>query len=228
MKSAISIDVAASAEMVFALARDVERWPRLLAHYEDVRILERRSDGSVVARMIARRPVFGLLGIGLPVAWRSRTWSEPQACRIRFVHHGGATNGMDVTWRIETTGEGCRVTIEHDFRPRFAPWAPFIDRFFTRPIAGRTLAAFKTIAEAVAGAGAAPATAAVAGAGAAPATAAVAGAGAAPATAAFASRSSRPTKGAGSGSPSVSSAGSASPPVSSADSEGPPASKRSA
>ena len=158
MKSVISIHVAAPAEMVFALAHDVERWPRLLAHYEDVRILERRPDGSVVARMIARRPVFGLLGIGLPVAWRSRTWSEPQACRIRFVHHGGATNGMDVTWRIVSTEEGCRVTIEHDFQPRFALWAPFIDRFFTRPIAGRTLATFKSIAEALAGAGAAPAT----------------------------------------------------------------------
>ena len=189
MKSVISIHVAAPAEMVFALAHDVERWPRLLAHYEDVRILERRPDGSVVARMIARRPVFGLLGLGLPVAWRSRTWSEPQACRIRFVHQGGATNGMDVTWRIETTGEGCLVTIEHDFRPRFAPWAPFIDRFFTRPIAGRTLTTFKAIAEAVAGAGAAPAKAAGA------------GAGAAPATEAFASRSSRPTKGADSESP---------------------------
>ena len=78
MKSAISIDVAAPPEVVFALARDVERWPRLLPHYEDVRILERRPDGSVVARMIARRPVFGLLGLGLPVAWRSRTWSEPR------------------------------------------------------------------------------------------------------------------------------------------------------
>ena len=127
--------------------------------------------------MIARRPVFGLLGIGLPVAWRSRTWSEPQACRIRFVHHGGATNGMDVTWRIESTGRGCRVTIEHDFRPRFAPWAPFIDRFFTRPIAGRTLESFRAIAEAMAGAGVAPATEAVA------------------------SRASRQTKGAGSESP---------------------------
>jgi ribosome-associated toxin RatA of RatAB toxin-antitoxin module len=149
VKSSISIHVATPPEVVFALARDVERWPRLLPHYEDVRILERRADGSVVARMIARRPVFGLLGIGLPVAWRSRTWSEPETCRIRFVHQGGATNGMDVTWRIETTADGCQVTIEHDFRPRFAPWAPFIDRFFTRPIAGRTLATFKSIAEAV-------------------------------------------------------------------------------
>ena len=172
MKSAVSVDVTAPPELVFALARDVERWPQLLPHYEDVRILERRPDGSVVARMIARRPVFGPLGVGLPVAWRSRTWSEPHTCRIRFIHQGGATNGMDVTWSIEANGGGCRVTIEHDFRPRLAPWAWLIDTWFTRPIAGRTLATFKAIAEAVASAGAAPATEA------------------------FASRSSRPTKGA--------------------------------
>ena len=57
---------------------------------------------------------------------------------------------MDVTWRITPNGIGCRVDIEHDFRPRFAPWAWFIDRVFTRPIAGRTLAAFRAIAEAMA------------------------------------------------------------------------------
>ena len=81
--------------------------------------------------------------------WRSRTWSERETCRIRFIHQGGATNGMDVTWRIEATEGGCQVTIEHDFRPRFAPWAAFIDAFFTRPIAGRTLATFRAIAESV-------------------------------------------------------------------------------
>jgi hypothetical protein len=56
---------------------------------------------------------------------------------------------MDVTWRIEPTEAGCRVEIEHDFRPRFAPWAAIIDRLFVRPIAGRTLATFGSIAEAV-------------------------------------------------------------------------------
>jgi hypothetical protein len=62
---------------------------------------------------------------------------------------------MDVTWRIEPRagGRGCRVTIEHDFRPRIPGWAAFVDRFFTRPIAGRTLAAFRAIAEAVQAAG---------------------------------------------------------------------------
>jgi hypothetical protein len=58
---------------------------------------------------------------------------------------------MDVTWRIEPRDAGCRVTIEHDFRPRIRPWAAVVDRLFTRPIAGRTLATFRTLAEALAG-----------------------------------------------------------------------------
>jgi ribosome-associated toxin RatA of RatAB toxin-antitoxin module len=150
MRSTISIDVAAPAELVFRLARDVERWPRLLPHYVGVRALERDGDGRLTAVMVARRPLVPALGIGLPVAWRSRTWSEPDSLRLRFVHLGGATSGMDVTWRIEPHGNGCRVSIDHDFRPRVPGWAAFVDRAFTRPIASRTLASFKAIAEAVA------------------------------------------------------------------------------
>jgi ribosome-associated toxin RatA of RatAB toxin-antitoxin module len=150
VRSAISIDVAAPPELVFRLARDVERWPRLLPHYVSVSPLERGADGSLVARMVARRPIVALLGLSLPVAWRSRTWSDPEAHRLRFVHRGGATHGMDVTWRIEPSATGCRVTIEHDFRPRIGLWAHVIDRLFTRPIAGRTLATFRALAEALA------------------------------------------------------------------------------
>jgi hypothetical protein len=101
-------------------------------------------------RFVARRHVLGLLGLDLPVAWRSLTWAEPGTRRLRFLHRGGATNGMDVTWRIEDRPAGrARVEIEHDFRPRVPGWAGFIDRFFTRPVAGRTLASFRAIAEAV-------------------------------------------------------------------------------
>jgi hypothetical protein len=57
---------------------------------------------------------------------------------------------MDVTWHIEPTAGGCHVRIEHEFAPRLPGLARVVDRWFTRPIAGRTLAAFKAIAEAVA------------------------------------------------------------------------------
>ena len=149
MHSTMTIDVAAPPELIFSLARDVERWELLLPHSARSRARERRADGSLVVDFVARRPLVGLLGIGLPVTWRSRTWTEPTSCRLRFAHIAGATKGMGVTWRIEAVGAGSRVSIDHDFRPRLPLFAAFVDRAFTRPIAGRTLATFKALAEAL-------------------------------------------------------------------------------
>jgi ribosome-associated toxin RatA of RatAB toxin-antitoxin module len=148
MRSSISIDVRAPARLVFELAREIERWPDLLPHYRDVRVVERRADGSVTARMLAVRPIVPRLGYGIPVAWRARFRSHPDDLGLSFRHEGGATAGMDVTWRIEPTDVGCRVTIEHVFGPRMPGWASLLDVAFVRPIAGRTLGTFKVIAEA--------------------------------------------------------------------------------
>jgi len=148
MNSTLSVEINAPAALVFELARDLERWPALLPHYLDVHVLERHGDGAITARMIAIRQVVPMLGYGLPVAWRARAWSESGPKRIRFMHHGGATNGMVVTWRVEPTSSGCRVSIEHIFNPRVPGWASFVERLFVRPIATRTLQTFKAIAEA--------------------------------------------------------------------------------
>jgi ribosome-associated toxin RatA of RatAB toxin-antitoxin module len=150
MRSGVSIDIAAPPQLVFGLARDVTGWPALLPHYRDVRALERHDDGSVTARMLAIRTVIPAIGYGIPVAWRARVWQEEDSLGLRFRHQGGATNGMDVTWRIEPSEGGSRVTIEHVFDPAAPAWASFVDRWFVRPIAGRTLATFKAIAEATA------------------------------------------------------------------------------
>jgi ribosome-associated toxin RatA of RatAB toxin-antitoxin module len=150
VRSTIEIGIAAPPGLVFALARDPERWERLLPHYARSRVVERRADGSLVVDFVARRPLIGLLGLGLPLTWRARTWDEPAALRLRFVHIAGATKGMDVTWRIEGVEGGTHVSIDHDFRPRIPAFAAFVDRFATRPIAGRTLATFKALAEALA------------------------------------------------------------------------------
>lgn len=153
MHSEIDILIAAPPDLVYAIAHDVERWADLLPHYARSAAVERCPDGSVIADFVARRPLIGVLGLGLPVTWRSRTWSEPASRRLRFVHVAGATRGMDVTWRIESADVGGRagthVVIEHDFRPRVPGFAAFVDRCFTRSIAGRTLATFKALAEAV-------------------------------------------------------------------------------
>jgi hypothetical protein len=61
---------------------------------------------------------------------------------------------MDVTWHIRPVddGAGSQVTIEHALSrplPIVGPDAlpRFVDRFFVRPIASRTLATFKRLAE---------------------------------------------------------------------------------
>jgi ribosome-associated toxin RatA of RatAB toxin-antitoxin module len=150
MRSTVAIDVAAPPGLVFSLARDIERWERILPHYSRSRVSERRTDGSLIVDFVARRPLIGFLGLGLPVIWRARTWNERSPRQLRFVHVAGATRGMDVTWRIDAVEGGSRVSIDHDFRPRVPFFAILVDRAFTRPIAGRTLATFKALAEALA------------------------------------------------------------------------------
>jgi ribosome-associated toxin RatA of RatAB toxin-antitoxin module len=150
--SNIGIDVAAPPRTIFELARDVARWPAHLPHYREVTI-ESRDGTHVTAEMHAIRP-FG--PVALPVWWRSEQWSDDSDAtdlRLRFVHVGGATRGMDVTWHIRPSAGGSRVTIEHRFRRQIPvlgdellPWV--VDKFFVRPIARRTLATFKSLAEA--------------------------------------------------------------------------------
>ena len=153
MRSSIGIAMRAPPERVFALARDVSRWPELLPHYHDVVVERRGPDGHMTARMVASR-AFGPLP--LPVTWRAEQWSDdsdPAELRLHFRHVRGITTGMQVTWRITPTASGTHVVIEHDFR-RALPivgdgFLPrLVDRWFTRPIATRTLRTFRDLAEA--------------------------------------------------------------------------------
>ena len=149
-RSSISIDVAAPPAMVFELAGQLPRWAELLPHYRSVTV-ESRNGRMLVARMAARRP--GIVSI--PVWWRAEHWpdaSNRDDLQLHFRHVGGVTRGMAVVWHIRPAGQGTRVTIVHDFSRRIALLRPsflprLIDRLFIRPIAGRTLATFKALAE---------------------------------------------------------------------------------
>ncbi len=152
MKSTIAIQVRSSPARVFELARDVSRWPTLLPHYRKVTIQSREGE-RVIAQMVATRR-FG--PVAMPVTWLAEQWadaSDENDLRLHFRHVRGVSNGMQVTWHIRPSDDGhSRVTIEHDFSrplpvlgPEFLPRV--VNRFFVRPIAGRTLATFKALAE---------------------------------------------------------------------------------
>lgn len=154
MRTVIAIDVDAPPSRVFELARQVPHWHEILPHYRKVTVQSRDGD-RITARMTARRP--GRLPI--PVAWRAEHWvdaSDPGDLQLHFHHVGGATRGMAVVWHIRPRAGGASVAIEHEFArplpllgPDFVP--QLIDRLFVRPIAGRTLATFKSLAESGAG-----------------------------------------------------------------------------
>ena len=140
-----SIDIAAPAERIFAMAGDVTRWPTLLPHYRWVKVIDDAPEGRVVA-MAARRGV-------IPVRWTAVVQLDPRGPRINFRHLSGWTKGMDVAWLFERRGAGTRVTIVHDLDYRRYPlggeWfgRRVVGDFFIQSIAGKTLARMKELAE---------------------------------------------------------------------------------
>jgi ribosome-associated toxin RatA of RatAB toxin-antitoxin module len=151
VRSELAVNVAAPAARVFELARDIVRWPVLLPHYRSVTVQSRNGE-RIVARMGAVRQVGPL---PLPVSWWAEQWpddSDPHDLRLHFRHLRGVTRGMQVTWHIRPRAAGSRVSIEHEFSRRLPllgteALPAFVDRFFIRPIAGRTLATFRKLAE---------------------------------------------------------------------------------
>lgn len=106
--------VAAPLRDIFAIAADVESWPRHLRHYRYVRFRERHEDGGVV-EMSANRP-FGPLN--WPTWWLSlmeiqERAPDGSAPAIRFRHIGGVTTGMDVEWAFTPVTGGTLVSVVH-------------------------------------------------------------------------------------------------------------------
>ena len=136
------ITVRAPLERVFAAARDVDRWPDILAHYRWVRVLERDA-GVAIVEMAAWRP-FGPLRY--PTWWVSEMTVHPSAREVRYRHLRGITRGMDVVWRLRPDGGAVLVEIVHQWA---GPAWPLVGRaaarfvigpVFVHGIASRTLA----------------------------------------------------------------------------------------
>ncbi len=149
MRTVDRVVIRAPVDRVFDAASDVERWPRILAHYRWVRFLERRTGGGTV-EMAAWRP-FGVFRY--PTWWVSEMTVNRGAREIRYRHVRGITRRMDVVWRLVEAPGGVEVTIVHEWA---GPGWPLIGRLaarlvigpvFIHGIASRTLAGIKRFAE---------------------------------------------------------------------------------
>ncbi|HEY0394548.1 MAG TPA: SRPBCC family protein [Candidatus Elarobacter sp.] len=139
-----TVEIAAPAQAVYALAAATERWPEILPHYRYVRVLEERGAERVVA-MGARQDVF-------PIAWVAEQTNDPLTPHIGFHHLRGWTRGMDVEWIFEPFPGGTRVTIEHRLTFRFPVAGAWLGKhlvsdYFVHGVAAKTLARIKQLAE---------------------------------------------------------------------------------
>jgi len=145
--------VRAPLDVLFELAADVERWPKYLAHYRFVRLLEGSVERGLV-EMSANRP-FGV--VDWPTWWTSlMTVSRPGGGRrpsIRFRHVRGITSGMDVEWSFHEQAGGTVARIVHVWNGPPVPVVGVvaarmvIGPVFVHGIASRTLAGLANVAE---------------------------------------------------------------------------------
>ncbi|GAC1660187.1 MAG: hypothetical protein NVS4B13_08450 [Candidatus Elarobacter sp.] len=139
-----TVEIAAPAQAIYALAASTEKWPEILPHYRYVRVLERRGETRVVA-MGAWQDVF-------PIRWVAEQTNDPRTPHITFRHLRGWTRGMDVEWIFESVSGGTRVTIEHRLRFRFplaSEWLGkhLVSDYFVHGVAAKTLVRMKVLAE---------------------------------------------------------------------------------
>jgi ribosome-associated toxin RatA of RatAB toxin-antitoxin module len=145
--------VRAPVRTIFALVRDVERWPAHLAHYRWVRFRDRAPDGGGIVEMAAWRP-FG--PVGWPTWWLSEMAVNEARPAVRFRHIGGITTAMDVEWSFEEVRDGTHVRLLHTWDgPRWpligvVAATAIIGPVFIHGIASRTLAGLGAAAERVA------------------------------------------------------------------------------
>jgi uncharacterized membrane protein len=159
METIDQLGVRAPLASIFRLARDVEQWPKHLAHYRFVKFRERDGRFGGIVEMSANRP-FTLSSdrtgraLNWPTWWLSEMQVDESKPSIRFRHIGGITKGMDVEWTFRPTAGGTQVKIVHAWDgPRWPligiPAATLlIGPVFVHGIASRTLAALAAVAEA--------------------------------------------------------------------------------
>ena len=137
------IEIRGDVRRIFQLAAQVDKWPEILPHYRQVRILQRKKRRSTV-EMAARRG-------GIPVSWTAVQEVYPYE-RITYKHIKGFTTGMEVAWSFSPGPESVQVVITHDFTLAWPVIGGFIGKyivgkFFVQSIATKTLHHIKQMAE---------------------------------------------------------------------------------
>lgn len=130
------VRISADVPAVFALLRDMERWPSIFDHMQSARVVKRdRAGGS--RRLIVVRATW----YGLPVGWRAIQTIEPEINRMTLYHVSPLTRGSVATWEVrpvESSPAG-RSVVELVVRQQVTVPLPLVGPLLARYFVGGTV-----------------------------------------------------------------------------------------
>lgn len=103
------VDIAADLESVYAIAKEVERFPEFMPDLESVEILQR--DGSrTLSRWVGKIKEFGRT-----IKWTEEDHWDDAAHTCVFSQTEGDFTSYSGTWAFTRTNKGCHARIEVDY-----------------------------------------------------------------------------------------------------------------
>ena len=138
-----------TAEQMFDVVADVERYPEFLPLCEGLNVLDRKADGGVT--QLTATMVVGYSSITERFTTRVRL--EPAAGLIRVANLDGPFSRLTNEWRFVPAEGGCDVHFSIDYAFRSTMLSLLVGAAFDRAVRSYT-EAFETRARALYGAGA--------------------------------------------------------------------------
>lgn len=99
--------IRAPLDRVYALAKDVERFPEFMPDLERVSIMERRPTGTVTEWV-------GVVQ-GRKIRWVEEDYWDDARHRCTFTQRTGDFNRYQGVWQFEATPDGIRTSLRVDF-----------------------------------------------------------------------------------------------------------------
>jgi len=94
-------------EEIFAIARDMEKYPDFMEDVESVTVVERRAEGTITDWVSNVE--------GTPICWREEDTFDFENKKILYRLLEGDLDKFEGEWRFARTSAGTEVTLEVDF-----------------------------------------------------------------------------------------------------------------
>jgi ribosome-associated toxin RatA of RatAB toxin-antitoxin module len=116
-----SIHIDAPPAAVYAVARDVERFPDFMPDVQRITVLERDGDARQVVEWVGTIPAFKLT-----VKWTEEDLWDDEARTCRFSQVKGDFSRYGGLWRFDPDGDGTRFESEVDYEIEIPTIGPLI------------------------------------------------------------------------------------------------------